>query len=199
MLPRVIPRDPVLSEMQIAAGRFDHHGGRLGIARSLYPDVPQPWMDLSTGINPRPYPAPRASQRARNRLPDATELARLEALAAAAFGVDDPSRSSRDCGHRCALRLLPQSRICKRPSSSGRRTGSHADAWTRSCALTTTIGRDEVALVRGASESASRSSIPTIPMGTSSRARSCWPCTIRSPARRDADRRRSIRRCRAGV
>ena len=53
----------VHSEMQIAAGRFAHHGGRLGVARSLFPDVPQPWVDLSTGINPRSYPAPRASQR----------------------------------------------------------------------------------------------------------------------------------------
>ena len=144
MLPRVIPRDPVLSEMQIAAGRFDHHGGRLGIARSLYPDVPQPWMDLSTGINPRPYPAPRASQRARNRLPDATELARLEALAAAAFGVDDPSRVVATAGSECALRLLPQVANLQAAVIVGPTYGSHADAWTRSCALTQTIGRDEM-------------------------------------------------------
>ena len=42
-------------------GRFAHHGGRLCVARSLFPNVPQPWIDLSTGINPRSYPAPRAS------------------------------------------------------------------------------------------------------------------------------------------
>ena len=71
----------------IAAGRFAHHGGRLCVARSLFPNVPQPWVDLSTGINPTSYPAPRASAQARNRLPEPTELARLEAVAAEAFGV----------------------------------------------------------------------------------------------------------------
>ena len=96
------------SETQIAAGRFAHHGGRLGVARSLFPDVPQPWIDLSTGINPRSYPAPRASLRSRNRLPEPTELARLEALAAATFGVEDPARVVATAGTECALRLLPQ-------------------------------------------------------------------------------------------
>jgi cobalamin biosynthetic protein CobC len=128
--------------MQIAAGRFAHHGGRLGIARSLFPDVPQPWVDLSTGINPRPYPAPRASQRARNRLPDPTELARLEALAAAAFGVDDPSRVVATAGSECALRLLPHVVNLKAAVIVGPTYGSHADAWTRSGALTQTIDRD---------------------------------------------------------
>ena len=108
------------SETQIAAGRFAHHGGRLCVARSLFPDVPQPWIDLSTGINPRSYPAPRASLRARNRLPEPTELARLEALAAAAFGVDDPARVVATAGTECALRLLPQ--IVNLQGSGHRRT-----------------------------------------------------------------------------
>src|SRR3954465_10315241 len=96
-------RSDVHGETQIAAGRFAHHGGRLGVARSLFPDVPQPWIDLSTGINPRSYPAPRASQRSRNRLPEPTELAQLEALAAATFGVTDPARVVATAGTECAL------------------------------------------------------------------------------------------------
>jgi cobalamin biosynthetic protein CobC len=131
-------------QTQIAAGRFAHHGGRLGVARSLFPDVPQPWMDLSTGINPRPYPAPRASQRARNRLPDPTELARLEALAALTFGIDDPSRVVAIAGSECALRLLPQVMNLKAAVIVGPTYGSHADAWTRAGALTQTIDRDEM-------------------------------------------------------
>jgi cobalamin biosynthetic protein CobC len=128
----------------MAAGRFAHHGGRLGVARSLFPDVPQPWVDLSTGINPRPYPAARASQRARNRLPDPAELARLEALAAAAFGVEEPSRVVATAGSECALRLLPQVADLKSAVIVGPTYGSHADAWTRSGALTQMIGRDEL-------------------------------------------------------
>lgn len=130
------------SAAQIAAGRFAHHGGRLGVARSMFPGVPQPWLDLSTGINPRAYPAPRASQRARNRLPEPTELARLEALAAAAFGVDDPARVVATSGTECALRLLPQIVNLKSAVVVGPTYASHADAWTRFGALTQTIDRD---------------------------------------------------------
>ena len=132
------------SETQIAAGRFAHHGGRLGVARSLFPDVAQPWIDLSTGINPRSYPAPRASLRSRNRLPEPTELARLEALAAATFGVEDPARVVATAGTECALRLLPQIVNLKAAVIVGPTYGSHADAWTRAGALTQTIAVDEM-------------------------------------------------------
>ncbi len=132
----------VHSEAQIAAGRFADHGGRLGAARSLFPDVPQPWVDLSTGINPRAYPAPRASQRARSRLPEPTDLARVEALAAAAFGVADPARLVATAGTECALRLLPQILNLKAAAIVGPTYGSHADAWTRAGAATQTIGLD---------------------------------------------------------
>jgi len=131
------------SATQIAAGRFAHHGGRLGAARSLFPDVPQPWVDLSTGINPRSYPAPRASQRSRNRLPEPTELARLEAVAAAAFGVTDPERVVATAGTESALRLVPQILDLKAAVIVGPTYGSHADAWTRAGALTETIGLQE--------------------------------------------------------
>jgi cobalamin biosynthetic protein CobC len=134
----------VQGETEIGAGRFAHHGGRLGVARSLFPDVPQPWIDLSTGINPRSYPAPRASQRSRNRLPEPTELARLEALAAETFGVTDPARVVATAGTECALRLLPQLVNLKAAVIVGPTYGSHADAWTRAGALTQTIQFDEV-------------------------------------------------------
>ncbi|MEP0697553.1 MAG: threonine-phosphate decarboxylase, partial [Nitratireductor sp.] len=32
------------------------HGGSLDAARALFADAPQPWVDLSTGINPHAYP-----------------------------------------------------------------------------------------------------------------------------------------------
>jgi histidinol-phosphate/aromatic aminotransferase/cobyric acid decarboxylase-like protein len=86
---------------------FAHHGGRLGAARIAYSQAPQPWIDLSTGINPRSYPAPRARGITLNRLPDTGELARLEAVAAAAFGVGDPVRVVATGGTEPALRLLP--------------------------------------------------------------------------------------------
>lgn len=119
------------SGADIAAGRFAHHGGRLCVARSLFPNAPQPWIDLSTGINPSSYSAPRASARERNRLPEPTELAKLEAVAAAAFGVDDPARVVATGGTESALRLLPYLLKTESALIAGPTYGSHSDAWKR--------------------------------------------------------------------
>jgi cobalamin biosynthetic protein CobC len=110
---------------------FAHHGGRLGAARERFPEAPQPWIDLSTGINPRSYPAPRARGLALNRLPDTGELGRLEAVAAEAFGVDDFQRVVATGGTEPALRLLPYVFELERAVVAGPTYGSHADAWTR--------------------------------------------------------------------
>jgi cobalamin biosynthetic protein CobC len=91
----------------MSSAGFAHHGGRLGAARAAYSQAPQPWIDLSTGINPRSYPAPRARGVTLNRLPDTGELARLESVAAAAFGVADAQRVVATGGTEPALRLLP--------------------------------------------------------------------------------------------
>ena len=41
------------------AGEAVAHGGDLDAARRLFPGAPEPFIDLSTGINPNPYPLPR--------------------------------------------------------------------------------------------------------------------------------------------
>ncbi|WP_129642230.1 threonine-phosphate decarboxylase CobD [Peristeroidobacter agariperforans] len=132
------------SGADIAAGRFAHHGGRLCVARSLFPDVPQPWIDLSTGINPSSYSAPRASARERNRLPEPSELTKLETVAAAAFGVDDPARAVATGGTENALRLLPY--LLKTASAvvAGPTYGSHADAWMRAGIETNVVADSEL-------------------------------------------------------
>jgi cobalamin biosynthetic protein CobC len=63
------------------------HGGDLGAARRLFPDAPEPFVDLSTGINPNPYPAGRISADLLARLPDTAGLEALMELAARAYGA----------------------------------------------------------------------------------------------------------------
>ncbi len=116
----------------MSSGGFAHHGGRLGAAREEFPQAPQPWIDLSTGINPRSYPAPRARGVLLNRLPDTAELARLESVAAAAFGVAEASRVVAVGGTEPALRMLPLLVPLQSAVVAGPTYGSHADAWTRS-------------------------------------------------------------------
>jgi cobalamin biosynthesis protein CobC len=67
---------------------FTYHGGALEVARRLAPEAPQPWIDLSTGINPHAYPLPNLEPGAWSRLPESGALARLEAAAAQRYGVD---------------------------------------------------------------------------------------------------------------
>jgi cobalamin biosynthesis protein CobC len=121
----------VHADLDIAAGRFARHGGRLCVAETLFPRAQQPWIDLSTGINPRSYPAPRASRIARNRLPEPTQLAKLESLAAAAFGVSDVERVVATPGTESALRFLPHVIDAKSTDVviAGPTYSSHADAW----------------------------------------------------------------------
>jgi cobalamin biosynthetic protein CobC len=63
------------------------HGGDLAAARRLFPDAPQPFIDLSTGINPFPYPLPALPPDVFARLPDAAAQMRLAAVAARTYGA----------------------------------------------------------------------------------------------------------------
>jgi len=63
------------------------HGGDLTTARQLFPEAPQPFIDLSTGINPDSYPLPPLGQDVFARLPDPAAQWRLSAIAAQAYGA----------------------------------------------------------------------------------------------------------------
>lgn len=87
-------------------GVFDWHGGRLDTARTRFGRKGSDWIDLSTGINPMPWPHVGAMAADWSALPAPTALAELESIAAHYFGVE--------CTNICAipgseigLRLLP--------------------------------------------------------------------------------------------
>src|SRR5579871_1180443 len=63
------------------------HGGNLAAARRLFPDAPDPFIDLSTGINPYPYPVPPLAPELLTRLPEPDAVERLAAVAAVAYGA----------------------------------------------------------------------------------------------------------------
>jgi cobalamin biosynthesis protein CobC len=67
------------------------HGGDLDAARRLFPGAPEPFIDLSTGINPNPYPLPRLSSGLFARLPDPATAEVLAAAAARAYGAPSPA------------------------------------------------------------------------------------------------------------
>jgi cobalamin biosynthetic protein CobC len=63
------------------------HGGDLGAARRLFPGAPEPFIDLSTGINPYPYPVPRLAADQFARLPAPADVQALVRAAARAYGA----------------------------------------------------------------------------------------------------------------
>jgi cobalamin biosynthetic protein CobC len=83
--------------------QWTFHGGRLAEARAFYGG--EAWLDLSTGINPTPWPGAANLSIDWHRLPDETALHTLEHEAAAYFGVD-PDFVCAVPGTEIGLRLL---------------------------------------------------------------------------------------------
>ncbi|MFC7608038.1 aminotransferase class I/II-fold pyridoxal phosphate-dependent enzyme [Teichococcus aestuarii] len=84
------------------------HGGRLGAARRQFPGAPEPFLDLSTGINPIPWPVPPLPPEAFTRLPEPEAEAALRAVAAAAYGAADPAMVAAAPGTQLLIQLLPR-------------------------------------------------------------------------------------------
>ncbi len=112
------------------------HGGDLDAARRLFPGAPEPWIDLSTGINPVPYPLPPFEASALHRLPTPGDLARLKAAAAAAYGAPGgalgPNHVAAAPGTQILIETLPRLVPAARVAVIGPTYAEHAAAWTRS-------------------------------------------------------------------
>ncbi|MET0137491.1 MAG: aminotransferase class I/II-fold pyridoxal phosphate-dependent enzyme [Sphingobium sp.] len=91
--------------------RFTWHGGGIEAARARFGDDAGPWIDLSTGINPRAWPGADDVVIDWRRLPGQVALGRLEAAAAAHFGVAPAhvcALPGSEVGLRIAGMLLPE-------------------------------------------------------------------------------------------
>ena len=105
------------------------HGGRIDVAAALYPFAPQPWVDLSTGINPICWPVPHLPPALYQRLPLAADMARLTAAAAEAYGLPANAIIVPVPGSEIAIRLLPRMTRVKGVGILAPTYGSHAVAW----------------------------------------------------------------------
>ncbi|MCC0077532.1 MAG: threonine-phosphate decarboxylase [Rhodobacter sp.] len=83
------------------------HGGNLEAARAAFGGAD--WIDLSTGINRRPYPVPALPPEAWTALPTRDALEALIAAAAAAYGIA-PEAVLPLAGAQAAIQLVPRLR-----------------------------------------------------------------------------------------
>jgi cobalamin biosynthesis protein CobC len=119
------------------------HGGRLSEARRLFPDAPEPWLDLSTGINPQPYPLPALAPECFTRLPDPEEVSALQSIAAAAYGVSDPAMVVAAPGTQILIDLLPRLWPSQHVAVLGPTYAEHAQAWMKAGTTVATVSTFE--------------------------------------------------------
>jgi cobalamin biosynthesis protein CobC len=105
------------------------HGGDLDEARRLFPEAPEPWIDLSTGINPIPYPMPSLPASLFERLPSPAGHKDLEAAAAEAYGASDATTVVAAPGTQVLISLLPALWTRSRVAILGPTYAEHAHAW----------------------------------------------------------------------
>ncbi len=91
--------------LQQAMAAVDH-GGSLARARALFPQAPEPFVDLSTGINPHSYPLFDLPATALLRLPEQERLHDLRTVAAAAYGAPSPQEVIAAPGTQILLPLV---------------------------------------------------------------------------------------------
>ncbi|CAO3374553.1 threonine-phosphate decarboxylase CobD [Azospirillum argentinense] len=107
------------------------HGGDLDAARAAFPGAPEPWIDLSTGINPWPYPLPPIPAEAWARLPGRSAETALRVAAAACYGVPSPDHVAAAGGSQALIQLLPRLRRPGTVAVLGPTYAEHAAGWTK--------------------------------------------------------------------
>jgi cobalamin biosynthesis protein CobC len=125
------------------------HGGDLAEARARYGGEPEDWLDLSTGINPHPYPLPALDPQAWTRLPSRADAQLLEDAASAAYGVPSGLRLVPAPGTQALIQWLPRLAPPGAAAILGPTYSEHAAAW-RAAGRTVHAVRDADALPAGA-------------------------------------------------
>jgi cobalamin biosynthetic protein CobC len=117
---------------QPAAAEPISHGGDLDAARKKFPGAKEPWIDLSTGINPVPYPVPELSADIWSRLPARSEEEALKAAAATRYRVSNSDMIVTAPGTQALIQLLPRLRPTCHVAILAPTYEEHEACWTRS-------------------------------------------------------------------
>ena len=105
------------------------HGGDLATAQLLYGGKPEDWIDLSTGINPWPYPLPEVPAEAWTHLPQPDRLAALIEAARTAYAAPAGASIVAASGTQAIIQTLPTLFSPRRVAVVSPTYGEHAPAW----------------------------------------------------------------------
>jgi len=107
------------------------HGGNLAAARRQFPRAPEPWIDLSTGINPHAYPLPALAAELWARLPQTDAEQALRVAAARRYGAADPAMIVTAPGSQPLIQAIPRLFARGDVAILGQTYREHAAAWAR--------------------------------------------------------------------
>jgi cobalamin biosynthesis protein CobC len=108
---------------------FIYHGGDLAAARARFGGAAEDWLDLSTGINPRPYPVSDLPAEAWTQLPQPDAEERLLAAARNAYDLPACAGIAAAPGTQALIQLLPTLLSPRRVAIVAPTYGEHAPAW----------------------------------------------------------------------
>ncbi len=126
----------------MTASVLPRHGGDLSAAATMFGRIP--WLDLSTGINPRPYPVSAGSVDEWNCLPTAHQRQTLCTAAARYYGAGPETTVVVAPGTQSLIQWLPY--LACRPGDSRRVAvvtptyAEHAAAWQAAGHQVTNVG-----------------------------------------------------------
>jgi cobalamin biosynthetic protein CobC len=108
------------------------HGGDLTQAMAQYGGTPELWLDLSTGINPRPWPIPAMlSDASWQRLPSRADQEALIAAARMAYHVPAGVEIAAASGTQALIQWLPYLATPGAVAVMGPTYSEHAAAWSQ--------------------------------------------------------------------
>lgn len=105
------------------------HGGDLTALKAAPGAYAGDWIDLSTGINPLPWPVPQLAPGAWQRLPERGAEAALLAAARACYGCPDQAGIVALPGTQAAIQMLPRLFAHARVTVLGPTYAEHAHCW----------------------------------------------------------------------
>lgn len=123
---QMIPTFPIAAESdaQLHGGDLESVTAEFGHARAV-------WLDLSTGINPRPYPIPQLRAEHWHRLPSKSAEKQLLDAARAYYGLPDGAEICALPGTQAAIQLLPRLMALCEVAILSPTYNEHAANWRR--------------------------------------------------------------------
>ncbi len=118
------------------------HGGDLSEAIAQFGGAPESWLDLSTGINPWPYPVPELPARSWQRLPDRAAECELIDAARATYHVPAGVGIAVAAGTQALIQMLPYVMTGGAVAIAGPTYSEHATAFARAGREVVPVGLD---------------------------------------------------------